>query len=86
MKAAQPGQRGLLSGFLSLSRILGQITGTAIMGLLFALFSGISQAGGSVSSAGVTAITHSFDRIFLINGIITIIAALLIFPKQKQDI
>jgi MFS family permease len=38
MEAAQSDQRGVLSSFLSLSRILGQITGTAVMGVVFAFY------------------------------------------------
>jgi EmrB/QacA subfamily drug resistance transporter len=64
MGIAQPDQRGLLSGFLSLSRILGQITGTAVMGVVFAI---------------AHSITYGFDRVFLINAIIVLFAAIIAF-------
>jgi EmrB/QacA subfamily drug resistance transporter len=79
MEVAEPEQRGLLSGFLSLSRILGHITGTTVMGVIFAVLSQISatsKLGGSPQ-----AITYAFDKVFLINGSIALLAALLIYPK-----
>lgn len=79
MEAAQADQRGLLSGFLSLSRIVGQITGTTVMGVIFAVLSGVSNAAKTNPSP--QAIAYGFDRVFLINGFIALIAALLIYPK-----
>jgi len=79
MEAAKPDQRGLLSGFLSLSRILGQITGTTIMGVIFAVLSGVSDSSNTIRSS--QAITYAFDTVFLINTFIVSIAALLIYPK-----
>ena len=79
MEVARPDQRGLLSGFLSLSRILGQITGTTVIGVIFAVLSGVSgtsKMGGSPQS-----ITYGFDKVFLINAFIALFAALLIYPK-----
>jgi EmrB/QacA subfamily drug resistance transporter len=84
MEVAQPDQRGLLSGFLSLSRILGQITGTTVMGVVFAVLSGVS---GTLKTSGTPqSITYGFDKVFLINGCIALLAALLIYPKLfKQN-
>jgi EmrB/QacA subfamily drug resistance transporter len=79
MEVAQPDQRGLLSGFLSLSRILGQITGTTVMGVIFAVLSGVSGSSNTIRSS--QAITYAFDKVFLINTFIVSIAALLIYPK-----
>jgi len=79
MEVAQPDQRGLLSGFLSLSRILGQITGTTVMGVIFAVLSGVS--GASKIGRSPQAITNGFDKVFLINACIASFAALLIYPK-----
>jgi len=84
MEAAPADQRGLLSGFLSLSRILGQITGTTAMGVIFAVLSGVSNIS-KMNSSGQS-ITYGFDKVFLINGFIALLAALLIYPasfKQK---
>jgi EmrB/QacA subfamily drug resistance transporter len=85
MEVAQADQRGLVSGFLSLSRILGQITGITIMGVIFAVLSGVSATSKIGSSP--QAITYAFDRVFLINGAIALLAALLIYPKLfKQNV
>ncbi|MEO3404153.1 MFS transporter [Mucilaginibacter sp. CAU 1740] len=85
MEAAQADQRGLLSGFLSLSRILGQITGTTVMGVIFAVLSGVSDASGKGGSP--QAVAYGFDRVFLINAFIALFAALLIYPKFfKQNV
>lgn len=79
MEVAQADQRGLLSGVLSLSRILGQITGTTVMGVIFAVLSGVS--GISKISGSPRAITYGFDKVFLIDTFIAAFAALLIYPK-----
>ena len=84
METAHADQRGLLSGFLSLSRILGQITGTTVMGVIFAVLSGVSNTAKLNSSPQT--ITAAFDRVFLINACIALIAALLIYPRSfKQN-
>ena len=79
MEVAKSDQRGLLSSFLSLSRILGQITGTAVMGVIFAVLSGVSNT--SRNSSSPQSITYAFNKIFLINAFIALFAALLIYPK-----
>lgn len=84
MEMAQPDQRGLLSSFLSLSRILGQITGTAVMGVIFAVLSGVSDTGQNNSSPG--SITYGFTRIFLINTFIALFAAVLIYPRSIRKL
>jgi MFS family permease len=85
MEIAQADQRGLLSGFLSLSRILGQITGTTVMGVIFAVLSGLSGTSKIISSSQT--ITYGFDKVFLINAFIVSFAALLIYPKFfKQNV
>ncbi|WDF80429.1 MFS transporter [Mucilaginibacter sp. KACC 22773] len=84
MEIAPADQRGLLSGFLSLSRILGQITGTTVMGVIFAVLSGVS--GTSKIGSSPQAITYGFHVVFLINAFIASFAALLIYPKfLKQN-
>lgn len=79
MEVARADQRGLLSGFLSLSRILGQITGTTVMGVIFAVLSGV--AGTSKTGGSAQSITYGFDKVFLINAFIALVAALLIYPR-----
>lgn len=45
LAGASPDQRGVSSGLLNLSRSLGLVTGTAVMGAVFALASGASDPG-----------------------------------------
>lgn len=82
MEVAQPGQRGVLSGVLSLSRIVGQITGTAILGVVFAVLSGASNTASNTGKSA--SVTHAFDSIFLINTFIVLFAALLIYPASLK--
>ena len=84
MEVAQPDQRGVLSSFLSLSRILGQITGTAAMGVIFAVLSGVSSTS-HIHSTPQT-VTYGYNKIFLINAFIALVAALLIYPKLFRQI
>ncbi|XZF16002.1 MFS transporter [Chitinophagaceae bacterium MMS25-I14] len=79
MEAAKPDQRGVLSSFLSLSRILGQITGTAVLGVAFAMLSGVSNPAHSGSLP--QSVTYGFDKIFLVNGFIALFSAILIYPR-----
>lgn len=78
MEVAQADQRGLLSGLLSLARIAGQITGTALMGVIFAVLSGVAVAGGH--NATSRSVTYGFDSVFFINLIVALLAAILVFP------
>ncbi|MCT9094136.1 MFS transporter [Streptomyces sp. ASQP_92] len=51
MRGVEPSRRGLVSGVLQLSRNLGLVTGTAVMGTVFALASGVSDV--AVAGVGV---------------------------------
>ncbi|MGN8039689.1 MFS transporter [Chitinophaga sp. 22321] len=73
MELAAPEQRGLMSGLLSLSRTTGHITGTAVLGAIFALL--IRQ----------DSVTHAISVIFLVATILTGVAALLIYLVLKQQ-
>jgi len=56
MTGAGPGQRGVISGMLSLSRNLGLITGASVMGAVFALASAatdVTTAGPGALAAGM---------------------------------
>jgi len=51
MTGADPDQRGVISGMLSLSRNLGLITGASVMGAVFAFASGTPQITGAQPEA-----------------------------------
>ena len=88
MEVALPEQRGLLSGLLSLSRTTGHITGTAVMGAVFALL--VHYAGHKdMIDADGAAITYGVDRIFLVATLLSAFAAALIgmvIYRQKRKL
>jgi len=67
MELAAPEQRGLMSGLLSLARTTGHITGTAVLGAVFAL---LIKSG---------TITHAISVVFLVAAVLVAVAALLIY-------
>lgn len=73
MELATPEQRGLMSGLLSLSRTTGHITGTAVLGAVFALL--IRQG----------TITHAISVVFLVATTLVAIAALLIYLVLRKQ-
>lgn len=88
MEVALPEQRGLLSGLLSLSRTTGHITGTAVMGAVFALL--VHYAGHKdMIDADGAAITYGINRIFLVAALLSGLAAVLIgmiIYRQKRKL
>jgi hypothetical protein len=74
MELAAPEQRGLMSGLLSLARTTGHITGTAVLGAVFALL---------VKSGTVT---HAISVVFLVAAVLVAVAALLIYLVLKTQV
>jgi len=70
MKDISPGQRGVISGLLNLSRNLGLITGAAAMGSVFALTTGYSN----ITTAPPTAIATATRSTFAIAAAMILIA------------
>lgn len=60
MRGQAPGQRGLIAGLLNLSRNLGLITGTALMGALFAAASGSHPITAATAVATATGLHTTF--------------------------
>ena len=60
MAERRPGQRGVVSGLLSLSRNLGLITGASVMGAIFALASGAADVGAASPSAVAIGMRSTF--------------------------
>ncbi|MBO9730921.1 MAG: MFS transporter [Chitinophaga sp.] len=73
MELAAPEQRGLMSGLLSLSRTTGHITGTAVLGAIFAM---LMQQG---------TVTHAIAVVFLLAAVLVAIAALLIYLVLRKQ-
>lgn len=62
MSDAGPGQRGVISGLLNLSRNLGFITGAAVMGAVFAL----TTAASDIARASPEAMAHGLQITFAV--------------------
>ena len=62
MASTAPGQRGVLSGLLSLSRNLGLVTGASVMGAVFAFGAG----GADVTVAGPAEVAAALRVTFLV--------------------
>ncbi len=70
MQSVQPDQRGVISGMLNLSRNLGLITGSSVMGAVFA----ISSATTDFQSATGEAVATGMRATFVVAAILTLIA------------
>jgi EmrB/QacA subfamily drug resistance transporter len=68
-----PGQRGVVSGLLNLSRNLGLITGASVMGAVFALASGTRD----IATAGVDAVVSGTHAAFAVAAALVFGALLL---------
>ncbi len=64
MHGADPAQRGLVSGLLSLARNLGLVTGVAALGAVFAA----ASASADVASAGAAAVARGMHRTFTVDA------------------
>jgi MFS family permease len=60
MMDVNPGQRGVMSGMLNLSRNLGLITGASVMGAVFALASATSDLTAAPAQAVATGMQITF--------------------------
>jgi EmrB/QacA subfamily drug resistance transporter len=70
MKDIQPDQRGVISGMLNLSRNLGFITGTSVMGAVFAL----ASATIAITTARAEAVATGMRITFAVAAILIIVA------------
>lgn len=70
MTDIRPDRRGVTSGMLNLSRNLGLITGTSVMGAVFALASGTTD----VTTAGSRAVATGMQVSFAVAGILIVVA------------
>ncbi|MDB6101047.1 MAG: transporter [Gammaproteobacteria bacterium] len=73
MTDIRPGQRGVISGMLGLSRNLGLITGASVMGAVFAVASATSDVTAAPPEAVATGM-----RITFAGGAVLIVVALAI--------
>ncbi|MBZ9848804.1 MFS transporter [Mesorhizobium sp. CA14] len=66
-------ERGVVSGMLNLSRNLGLVTGTAVMGALFAFAVGT----GNVAAAAPAAVAHGMEFTFVIAAGLVLVATVI---------
>jgi MFS family permease len=78
MADVRPDQRGVISGLLNLSRNVGLITGTAVMGALFARGAGSSE----IASASASDVARGMHITF-IAATVLIVAALAVAVKAR---
>jgi EmrB/QacA subfamily drug resistance transporter len=85
MAGIVPNQRGVISGLLSLSRNLGLITGTAVMGAVFAMASGtinLKSARPEAVVAGMR-ITFTFATILTVVALAIAVGSCLLTKRYK---
>lgn len=70
MQSVEPDQRGVISGLLNLSRNLGLITGSSVMGAVFA----VASATTNIQSATAEAIATGMKTTFAVAATLTVIA------------
>ncbi len=70
MQAVQPDQRGVISGMLNLSRNLGLITGSSVMGAVFA----IASSTTSIQSSTAETVASGMRTTFAVAAMLTVIA------------
>jgi len=78
MTDIRPGQRGVVSGMLNLSRNLGRITGASVMGAVFAFASGTSDITKARPEAVATGM-----RVVFAGAAILVVAALGIAGRNR---
>lgn len=78
-----PGQRGVVSGLLNLSRNLGLITGASLMGAVFMHTAGTS----TIASASTAAVVTGTHAVFLLAALLSAIAlAVVIAPMTRTGV
>ncbi len=70
MQAVSPDQRGVISGLLNLSRNLGLITGTSVMGAVFSIATGTA----SMETAGAASVAGGMRTTFAAAGMLVVTA------------
>ncbi|WP_249383946.1 MFS transporter [Chitinivorax sp. B] len=73
-----PDQRGLISGMLNLSRNLGLITGTAVMGAVFSMASGVKD----ITAAQASAVTSGMQATFSVTVLLIVIAIVIAMASR----
>jgi hypothetical protein len=75
-----PGQRGIVSGLLNLSRNLGLVTGASLMGAVFMHAAGTS----TIASASIGAVLSGTHAVFLLAVFLLAIALAVVIAPQAR--
>ncbi|MBO3457336.1 MFS transporter [Aetokthonos hydrillicola CCALA 1050] len=81
-----PERLGIASGLLSLSRTLGQTTGLAVMGTLFAVLTLSVTSASDVTSAPVEALVFGVQKTFQISALVLLVATGLVAFLWKNKL
>jgi MFS family permease len=74
-------QRGVISGMLSLSRNLGLITGTSLMGAIFSFAAGTTR----IAIGSSKAVTHGMQVTFSFAAVLAVLALLIAIKLSKSN-
>jgi MFS family permease len=87
MTNADPDQRGVISGLLSLSRNLGLITGASVMGAVFALASATTDITATRPDAVATGMRATFAvaAVLIVGAIVVAIGCSYVRPRREQQ-
>jgi MFS family permease len=80
MVNVSPGERGVVSGMLSLSRNLGLITGAAVMGAVFAL----AIAKPDITTARAEAVADGMRVTFAVAAVLMMVALAIAFVSRAR--
>jgi EmrB/QacA subfamily drug resistance transporter len=80
MVNVSPGERGVVSGMLSLSRNLGLITGAAVMGAVFAL----AIAKPDITTARAEAVADGMSVTFAVAAVLMMVALAIAFVSRAR--
>ncbi len=82
MEDIRPGQRGVVSGRLNLSRTLGLITGASVMGAVFAAASSTAD----ITTAPPDAVANGMQITFALAAILVLVALIIALARYRRKL
>jgi len=82
LTGTDPGQRGVVSGLLNLSRNLGLITGASLMGAVFMHAAGTS----AIATAGTAAVVSATHAVFLLAVVLIVLALMVVIAPRARTV
>lgn len=84
ISSAQPEKRGVASGLLNLSRTVGQVTGTAVLGAIFYFFTGTKTLADAEPARIVTGIHYAYFIAGFVAAAAFLIGLKWLVPQKAQ--